>query len=341
MGMITLGRTGITTDRNGFGALPIQRISEKEAVYLLQKAYNNGITFFDTARAYSDSEEKIGKAFDGFRSKLFISTKTASKTADGFWKDLETSLTNLKTDYIDIIQFHTPPFCPKKDSEDGLYEAALKAKEQGKVRFIGLTNHSYQIAEEAVASGLYDTIQFPFNYLSNEDEVALVRHCKENQIGFIAMKALSGGLLLHADVCYAYLNQFEDVLPIWGIQKETELDEFLSFRKEEPVLDERRSLIMENDRAQLAGEFCRSCGYCMPCPKGIKINNCARMSLLLRRARPEDWLTDEWKEAMLNIENCIHCNQCSSKCPYHLNTPDLLQKNLQDYKKILSGEITV
>lgn len=341
MGQITLGRTGIVTNKNGFGALPIQRISESEAVHLLQRAYENGITFFDTARAYSDSEEKLGKAFKGLRSNIFISTKTTSKTADGFWTDLETSLKNLQTDYVDILQFHTPPFCPKAGGEDGLYDAALKAKEQGKIRFIGLTNHNYQVAEEAIASDLYDTIQFPFNYLSTEIETNMVKHCEEKNLGFIAMKALSGGLLNHADACYAYLNQFPNVLPIWGMQKESELDEFISFMKQEPVLDDKITSVIEKDREQLIGEFCRSCGYCMPCPMGIKINNCARISLLLRRARPKDWLTEEWQAEMKKIETCIHCNQCMGKCPYHLNTPELLQKNLEDYKKVLSGEITL
>ena len=166
MKTVTLGNTGITVNRNGFGALPIQRISVEEAGKLLRKAYDNGIRFFDTARAYSDSEYKIGQALADVRDDIIIATKTASTTVEGFWKDLETSLSMLKTDHVDIYQFHTPSFCPKPGDGTGLYEAMLEAKAQGKIRHIGITNHRLHVAREAVESGLYETLQFPFCYLA-------------------------------------------------------------------------------------------------------------------------------------------------------------------------------
>lgn len=335
MGKVTLGRTKLVTDKNGFGALPIQRISVEDAGYLLQKAYENGITYFDTARAYTDSEEKIGKALSGVRSHIILATKTAAKDADGFWRDLETSLQLLKTDFIDVYQFHNPSFCPKPGGADGLYDAALKAKEQGKIRFIGITNHHYKVAKEAVESGLYDTLQFPFNYLSTDIERSLVEMCREREVGFLAMKALSGGLLTNASACYAYLDQYAHVLPLWGIQKESELDEFIGFMKNPPSMDEERRELIEKDIRALSGEFCRGCGYCMPCPMGIEINNCARMSLLLRRSPSAQWLSEDWQKNMAKIKDCIHCNQCAAKCPYHLNTPELLGKNLADYENVL------
>ena len=170
MSTVKLGKTGIVVNKNGFGALPIQRISEGEAVKLLRKAYNNGITFFDTARWYTDSEHKVGLAFAGMRDKIFIATKTGSQNAEGFWKDLETSLNNLQTDYIDLYQFHNPAFCPKPGDESGLYDAALEAKAQGKIRHIGITNHRLAVAHEAIDSGLYETLQFPFCYLATEKD---------------------------------------------------------------------------------------------------------------------------------------------------------------------------
>lgn len=335
MGKVTLGRTKLVTDKNGFGALPIQRISVEDAGYLLQKAYENGITYFDTARAYTDSEEKIGKALSGVRNHIILATKTAAKDADGFWRDMETSLQLLKTDFIDVYQFHNPSFCPKPGGADGLYDAALKAREQGKIRFIGITNHHYKVAKEAVESGLYDTLQFPFNYLSTDIERSLVEMCREREVGFLAMKALSGGLLTNASACYAYLDQYAHVLPLWGIQKESELDEFIEFMKNPPSMDEERKALIEKDIRALSGEFCRGCGYCMPCPMGIEINNCARMSLLLRRSPSAQWLSEDWQKNMAKIKDCIHCNQCAAKCPYHLNTPELLGKNLADYENVL------
>ena len=341
MSMVTLGSTGICVNKNGFGALPVQRVTKEDAVYLLRKAYDGGIRFFDTARAYSDSEEKLGAAFEGMREKVFISTKTMAKDVEGFWKDLETSLSLLKTDYIDIYQFHNPSFCPKPGDGTGLYEAMLEAKAQGKIRHIGITNHRMSIAEEAIESGLYDTLQFPFNYLSTEREIALAKACAEHEMGFIAMKGLSGGLLTNSAAIYAYMAQFENVLPIWGVQKESELDEFLSYIGNPPELTDELKAVIEKDQKELAGEFCRGCGYCMPCPAGIEINNCARMSLLLRRSPSALQLTPEVQAKMKKIENCLHCNKCKSKCPYGLDTPALLAKNYEDYKQVLAGNVSV
>ena len=335
MTKVTLGSTGITVNRNGFGALPIQRVSEEEAVRILRKAYDNGINFFDTARAYSDSEKKIGLALSDVREKIVIATKTMATTPEEFWAQLETSLSLLKTEYIDIYQFHTPAFCPKPGDGSGLYECMLEAKAQGKIRHIGITNHRLHVAEEAVRSGLYETLQFPFCYLAGEKEKVLVELCKEKNVGFICMKALAGGLINRSDAAYAFLAQYENTLPIWGIQRERELDEFIAYNDDPPAMTEEISSFIAEEQKTLAGDFCRGCGYCMPCPAEIKINNCARTSLLLRRAPSANWLTPAWQAEMEKIENCLNCGQCVSRCPYELNTPELLRKNLEDYRTFL------
>lgn len=335
---VTLGKTGITVDKNGFGALPIQRISSDDAVYLLHKALDHGITFYDTARSYTDSEEKLGRAFAGMRDRIYIATKTPSVTAEGFWKDLETSLDLLKTDYVDIFQFHNPAFCPKPGDGSGLYEAMLEAKKQGKIRFIGITNHRLSVAREAIDSGLYDTMQFPFSYLATEKDLEIVEGCRRQNMGYLCMKALSGGLITNSAAAYAYLAQYPHVLPIWGVQREKELDEFLSYMDNPPQLDDNLRAVIEKDREQLLGNFCRACGYCMPCPVGIEINTCARMSLLIRRSPSAAQLTEEAQAMMKKIEDCLHCGQCSKKCPYHLDTPALLAENYKDYREILAGK---
>lgn len=335
MDMVTLGSTGITVNKNGFGALPIQRISQEDAVYLARKAYKAGIRFFDTARAYTDSEVKLGEAFDGIRTEVYIATKTAAQNAEDFWKDLHTSLTNLRTDYIDLYQFHNPAFCPKPGDGSGLYEAMQEAKAKGMIRHIGITNHRLKVAHEAIDSGLYETLQFPFSYLASEKDEALVKRCAEKNVGFICMKALSGGLITRSDAAYAYLAQFPNTLPIWGIQRESELDEFLRYNDDPPQMTEALESFIEAERVSLAGDFCRGCGYCMPCPAGIEINQCARMSLLLRRSPAANWLTPAWQEKMEKIEDCLHCGQCMKRCPYGLQTPDLLRRNLEDYRTFL------
>lgn len=341
METVTLGSTGITVNKNGFGALPIQRISTEDAAALARKAYDAGITFFDTARFYTDSEVKLGVAFEGMREKVYIATKTAAATPEEFWDQLQTSLSNLKTDYIDIYQFHNPAVCPKPGDGSGLYEAMLEAKAQGKIRHIGITNHRLTVAKEAIESGLYETLQFPFCYLATEKDIELVEACKKANMGFIAMKALSGGLITDSAAAYAFEAQYDNVLPIWGVQRESELDEFISYIDNPPVMNDELQAVIDQDREQLSGDFCRGCGYCMPCPVGIEINNCARMSLLLRRSPSELQLTEDVQNKMKKIENCLHCNQCKSKCPYGLDTPTLLAKNYEDYKKVLAGEVKV
>ena len=338
MQTVRLGKTEIVTNKNGFGALPIRRISDAEAVKLLRRAYDRGITFYDTARFYTDSEVKIGLAFKGMRDKVYIASKTAAVTPEAFWKDLETTLNNLQTDYLDIYQFHNPDFCPKPGDGSGVYECMLKAKEQGRIRHIGITNHRLKVAEEAIDSGLYDTLQFPFCYLATEKDIALVKKCEKADMGFISMKALSGGLINNSAAAYAFQAQYENVLPIWGVQREEELDEFLSYIDHPPVMTEELRQVIDHDREELCGNFCRGCGYCMPCPAGIKINDCARMSLMIRRAPTQMQLTADMQKMMMKIEDCLHCNQCMEKCPYELNTPELLQKNLKDYKEILAGK---
>ncbi|MDO4459436.1 MAG: aldo/keto reductase [Clostridia bacterium] len=335
MTKVTLGSTGITVNKNGFGALPIQRISVEDAGKLLRKAYDNGINFFDTARSYTDSELKIGEALSDVRENIIIATKTPSKTVEGFWNDLDTSLRLLKTDYIDIYQFHNPGFCPKPGDGTGLYEAMLEAKAQGKIRHIGITNHLLNVAKEAVESGLYETLQFPFSYLAGEQDKELVELCKEKNMGFICMKALAGGLITHSDAAYAYLAQFDNVVPIWGVQRENELDEFISYNDNPPSLSEDMKAFIEKEKTELSGDFCRGCGYCMPCPKGIQINQAARMSQMIRRAPSAGWLSEYWQIEMARTEECINCGACTKKCPYHLNTPALLKKNYEDYKTFL------
>ena len=335
---VRLGSTEIVVNKNGFGALPMQRVSMEEAVALVRRAFEGGITFFDTARGYTDSEEKLGEALEGIRDKVYIATKTPAEDGDGLKRDLETSLKKLRTDHVDIYQFHNPPFCPKPGDGTGLYEAMEEAKAQGMVRHIGITNHRLAVAHEAIDSGLYETLQFPFCYLADAKDIELVEKCREADMGFIAMKALSGGLITNSQAAYAFMAQYDNVLPIWGVQRQSELEEFLSYIENPPVMTDDIRALIEADKKELAGEFCRGCGYCMPCPAGIEINNCARMSLLLRRSPSAAHLTLESQAKMMKIKECLHCGHCKSKCPYGLDTPALLEKNLKDYEEILAGK---
>lgn len=328
-----LGRTGLMVTRSSFGALPIQRISFDEAKKILLKAYKGGINFYDTARMYTDSEEKLGYAFSDIRKDIIIATKSVATDRKTLLEHLETSLINMKTDYVDILQLHNPGVLPDPEDPESSYAGMIEAKKKGMVRFVGITNHRIKTAIQAVESGLYDTMQFPLNSISSDIDLELIEICKKKDVGLIAMKAMSGGLITNSASTFAFLRQFDNVVPIWGIQREAELDEFLQLEKNPPELTDELWEVIKRDRTELAGNFCRACGYCMPCPVGIEIPTQARISLLMRRAPYQPFLSHEFKEKMELINKCIECGQCKNHCPYTIDTPNLLKLQLQDYNE--------
>ncbi len=331
MEKIRLGRTELLVSRTSFGALPIQRISQADAEKLVRRAYDAGVNYFDTANAYTDSEKKLGAALRGVRQNVVISTKSGGKDRKTVLGHIEQSLRSLETDYIDLFQFHNPAQLPDPEDPDGPFAAALEMQKKGYIRHIGITNHRLKVAHAAIDSGLYETLQFPFCYLTSDKDLELVERCREADMGFIAMKGLSGGLLNNAEACYAFMRQYPTVVPIWGVQHEWELDQWLELDARDPGMTPEIQAVIQRDRAELAGDFCRSCGYCLPCTAGIDIPQAARMSALLRRSPYRPYMSDEWYAKMHKIEACVHCDACKSRCPYELDTPALLEKMLKDY----------
>ena len=338
MDNLRLGKTNLEVNKIGFGALPIQRRNMDDSLAILNMAYESGIDFYDTARFYTDSEEKLGRAFENVRSEIYLASKTAAETPEDFWNDLETSLKELRTDYLDLYQHHNISFCPKEG--DDMAKAMAEAKEEGLIKHIGITTHKVTIANEALDSGLYETLQYPFSYLSGEEELKLVERCKQLDVGFIAMKAMGGGLLKNAKASFAYMNQFDNVLPIWGIQHMRELGEFLSFPYD-LLVDDSLKHVIEEDNKELGENFCRGCGYCMPCPEEINISLCARMSLWIRRFPTEPNMDERTQEIMKKTQDCIECYACVDNCPYELDIPELLKENYEDYMNVLEGRTKI
>lgn len=328
---IKLGRTDLIVTRTAFGVLPLQRVEMGEAVRILRAAYNAGINFFDTARGYTDSEEKIGQALSDVRDSIVIATKSGATSKSAILADLETSLRNLRTDHVDLMQLHNPSVLPNPDDPESSYAGLIEAREKGMTRFIGITCHARERAAKAIDSRLYDTLQYPMCHISAPEDVALIARCEAADVGFIAMKALSGGLITKLAPAFAFLRQYENVVPIWGIQRMTELEELIALDANPPVLDDETWAIIEKDRMELAGEFCRACGYCLPCPQGIPIPMAARMNLLLRRMPYQEFLTEQWHERMHLIDNCTDCGDCRDRCPYDLDAPAILKKSLAEY----------
>lgn len=335
MKKVILGKTGLSVTKTAFGVLPLQRAEKGIAKIILKKAYDGGINFFDTARAYSDSEQKIGEALGGVREDIIIATKTHAKDTKTFWEYLGTSLETLKTDYIDIYQFHNPTLCPKPEDGTGLYEAMVEAKAQGKIKHIGITNHKQKIALEIINSGLYETLQYPLSYLSDEGDMAVYHKAIESGMGFIAMKALCGGMLTDAKAVFLFFEKLNNAVPIYGIQKECELEEFVALAKNPPQMTEEIMALIQSDKSNLQGNFCRGCGYCLPCPADIKINTVARMSFLLKRSPWKRFATPEWQNEMRKVNDCIDCGACKTRCPYGIDCPTLMRSMLKDYEEFL------
>ncbi|MCL2527754.1 MAG: aldo/keto reductase [Defluviitaleaceae bacterium] len=325
------GKTGLKVSRTGFGCIPIQRIPYDESTALLRRAYEGGVTLFDTAHGYTTSQDRIGVALSQVRDKIVLCTKSSAPTPEILLEHLDNALKTMRTDYIDVFQFHNPNFVPKPGGKDGLYDTLVKAKSQGKILFIGITAHKRKNALEAVQSDLYDTLQYPFSYLSTDDELALIAQCNRHNVGILAMKGLAGGLLSNAKAAFAFLRQYESVVPIWGIEKMEQLEEFLSYEANPPKMDDTMQRAIDLDRSKLMGSFCRSCGYCLPCPANIEIPQAARMSFLMGRTLMDKFVSEEWQQNMRNIDNCTGCGRCIAHCPYELNVPELLKSQQEIY----------
>lgn len=336
MDKIRLGRTGLMVSRSAFGGLPIQRDDRATAVAIVRRAYEGGINFFDTARGYTDSESKIGEALSDVRGEVILATKAPHPGRDAVLRDLEESLRQLRTDHVDLLQLHNPKELPDPDDPQGSYAGLLEAQRQGMARFIGVTNHSRQLALRAAESGLYDTVQFPFSYLAGEEDAALARRCGELDVGFIAMKALSGGLITDAATAVAYMRQFDNVAPIWGVQHLWELEQFLALEADPPALDEAMAARIQADRVELAGAFCRGCGYCLPCPADIPIPTAARIYQLITRSPYKGYISRDYQAQMDRIASCVSCRACASRCPYGLDTPRLLREQLAQYRAFVA-----
>ena len=333
MKKVRLGKTGLMVTKPAMGCLPIQRCDKDYAVKLLRAAYEGGINYFDTANAYTDSEEKIGLALSDVRDRIVLSTKSAGQDKATVLAHIENSLRVMKTDYIDLFQFHQAAAVPDMRDPKGPYAGALEAKKRGWIGHIGVTSHRIDVAEACISSGNFETLQFPFSYISSDRDLALAGKCAEADMGYIAMKGLAGGILNNARACCAFMNGYPNVVPIWGIQELGQLEQWLRLADEEPAVDEELTAYIKKERQELSGSFCRSCGYCMPCPRGIQIRDCARMNMLLRRSPWQQYMTPEWQEKMAKIDDCIGCRLCSSRCPYQLDTPNLLKYMLKDYRE--------
>jgi predicted aldo/keto reductase-like oxidoreductase len=331
MKVVRLGKTGLQVSRIGFGGIPIQRLTEEEAIQVVRHSLDLGVTFIDTANGYTTSEERIGEAVAGRRDEVIIATKTGARDKETAQAHLELSLQRLKTDYLDLWQFHgvsTFETLERVLGPGGAMETAQEARRAGKVRHIGITSHSMEVALRAVPTGHFETMQFPFNYITNEAAQELIPLCREHDLGFIAMKPFGGGLLDKANLSIKYLLQFEGVVPDPGIEQAREIAEIVEIVRGVWEMSAQERQELEQIRAEVGTRFCRRCQYCLPCPEEVQISTVLNVRSFWRRFPPERFLGGGIARAVDSARNCVECGECEGKCPYHLPIIEMLAEHV-------------
>ena len=335
MKRIVIGKTGLEVYRLGFGGIPITRLASNEAAGLVRYCFDQGITFFDTANAYGDSEPKIGSALQDVRKQVTLATKTLERDAAGAMGQLEKSLEHLKTEHIDIYQIHNISYhevLEKVLGHGGAYEALVQARDQGKIGHIGFSSHNLDIAVKVCRTGLFATVQIPFNLIEHDPAEKLFQVARQHDMGIIAMKPLGGGLLNRPDLCFGFLQPHDDVIPIPGVESKREVDENLQYYRAPQALSRQDWAEIEKIRTEMGTRFCHRCEYCLPCPEGIVIWRVLLFKAQAKRFLPETAIKMAM-EPMKTAENCAQCGECEAKCPYELPVPDLINETLDYYRQ--------
>jgi predicted aldo/keto reductase-like oxidoreductase len=336
---IRLGKTGMLVTRLGFGGIPIQRLSDADAVAVVRKCIDLGINYFDTANGYSTSEERIGKAVKGHRHDVYIATKTFPGTPEIIEQNLDLSLKRLDTDYIDLYQFHgvNDPAVTQKilDPENGLYKVFEKAKKAGKIRHIGITSHQIDAAKAQVKTGRFETMMFPFNFITSEPAKDLLPLCRKHDVGFIVMKPLAGGMLDNATIAFKYLLQFPDVVAIPGIEKIHEIEEISQIYEGAARMTATERKQMKQMKDELGTRFCRRCDYCQPCEQGIPISMLMTFPTFVKRLPPDWYLKSPFiPDGMAKAANCTECGECEARCPFNLPIREMIKESYNLFEQV-------
>jgi len=335
MRYLELGKTSLKVSEVGFGGIPIIRLDTDTAVKVLRRAVERGITLYDTANAYRDSEEKMGLAFRGMRDRVVIATKTIRRDAAAATEQLENSLRMLRSDYIDLFQLHQ--IAREEDfqavtSPGGALEAAVKAKEAGKVRHIGVTSHSLTMAIKLVRTGLFSTIQFPFNFIETDACQELFPVAREHGVGILVMKPFAGGVIDNADIVFKFLRQYPEAIPIPGFDSEESVEQIVAIYERENLVTDKDMALMDEYRGKLGKAFCRRCEYCMPCPNDVKITMAMGYPIFVSRMGAKV-ATEFARIPMESVAQCTECGECIERCPYGLPIPEVLKRNYALYRK--------
>ena len=332
----TLGKTGLRVSRMGFGGIPIQKVDASVTRKLMERLAERGVNYIDTARGYTVSESFLGEALEGgLREKFVLATKSMSRTKEAMAQDIETSLHNLRTDYIDLYQIHNPSLAELEQvtAPGGALEALLEAKAAGRIGHIGVTAHMASVFERALTMDWVETVMFPYNIVETQGE-ALMQRCREQNVGFICMKPLAGGAIENAPLAMRFIASNKDItVNIPGMASEDELKQNVAAACDPAPLSEEELREVQNIRNTLGNQFCRRCNYCQPCTMGINISFCFTINGYLTRYGLKDWAIGRYKGMAVEPNACIECGMCESRCPYHLPIIEMLKDVYSNFQK--------
>lgn len=330
----TLGKTGLSVSRMGFGSIPIQKVDASVTHALMERLAQRGVNYIDTARGYTVSEQFLGEALEGgLREKFVIATKSMSRTKEDMARDIDISLKNLRTDYIDLYQIHNPSMAELEQvlAPGGALEALMEAKAAGKIRHLGLTAHMAAVFERALELDWVETVMFPYNIVETQGE-ELMAKCREKNVGFICMKPMAGGALEDARLALRFIRQNENVsVVIPGMYDIREIDENLAAVEDTSALTEEELLKIQTIRRELGTQFCRRCNYCQPCTAGISISGIFVLEGYLQRYGLGDWAQKRYDALNKKAGDCVGCGACEKRCPYQLPIRQMLARCKQEF----------
>lgn len=337
-----LGRTGLKVKILGFGGIPIQRVTEEEAIGVVRRCHELGINYYDTARGYTVSEERIGKALEDVRKEVILATKSGRRTGEEMEEELETSLRNLRTDWIDVYQLHNVSSMDAWErikAPGGALEALYKAQEEGRIRHLGITSHDPAVLADIVREDIFETIMIPYNYLTLKPEEELLPLCHEMNVGTIIMKPFGGGAFSNANTALKFVLSREHVdIAIPGMMTVDEVEENLGVASDAHTISEGELELIERDRVELGSRFCRACNYCQPCPQEVPITFVLRAeSQFLKRMGWRPGTDVRIAEAVEKAGSCIECGECEGRCPYHLPIRQLLPERAASLSRLLEA----
>ncbi len=330
----TLGKTGLSVSRMGFGGIPIQKVDASVTHALMERLAQRGVNYIDTARGYTVSEQFLGEALEGgLREKFVVATKSMARTKEAMARDIDISLKNLRTDYIDLYQIHNPSLAELEQviAPGGALEALMEAKAAGKVRHLGLTAHMAAVFERALELDWVETVMFPYNIVETQGE-ELMAKCREKNVGFICMKPMAGGALEDARLALRFIRQNENVsVVIPGMYDIREIDENLAAVEDASALTEEELLKIQTIRRELGTQFCRRCNYCQPCTAGISISGIFVLEGYLQRYGLGDWAQKRYDALNKKAGDCVGCGACEKRCPYQLPIRQMLARCKQEF----------